>query len=86
MMMRFLQVGCLLVLGSVASSSSVDARSMWEGPCAGRQCTQCGDPNPSGSLCWVGGSNTCQQYGCSAFVVCGPELEYVQCECEPCIT
>ena len=80
MKMRMLQISCLLVLGLVASSASVDAR--WEGPCVGKRCTQCDVPNPSGAVCWTSGS--CQTYGCTAFATCGTNDQYAQCECEPC--
>lgn len=88
MRMRIVQVSCLLVLGFLANSSPVGARSLWEGPCVGRHCTSCSDPDPSGVNCWVGpGSGeqeTCQYYGCAALVVCGENDQYVQCECPPC--
>jgi hypothetical protein len=85
MRIRMLQISCLLVLGLLtASTSQAGARSMWEGPCSGKNCTDCEDPEPSGQYCWVAGTNTCQQYGWSAIYACGEELEYAQCECEPC--
>jgi hypothetical protein len=84
MVMRILQISSLLVLGLVASSSPVDARSMWDGPCSGRYCTSCSAPQPSGQYCWVGGDDGCQDFGCSALYACGPDLEYAQCECDPC--
>lgn len=84
MKMRMLQVSCLLVLGLAANSSEAAARSIWEGPCSGQECTDCSDPYPSGQYCWVGGLNTCQQYGCRALFACGPDLQEAQCECDPC--
>lgn len=83
MVMRMLQISCLLVLGLLVRSSNVDAR--WEGPCTGKHCTTCDDPNPSGDYCWVD-TESCHWYGCTAFAFCGPGNEYVECECEPCIT
>jgi hypothetical protein len=86
MMMRMLQITCVLVLGLLASASRVDAR--WEGPCFGEHCTTCDAPDPSGDSCWVGPGGgeeeTCQYYGCKALRACGEDLLYAQCECEPC--
>lgn len=82
MMLRMVQISCLLVLGLLANSSRVDAS--FEGPCSGRHCTSCADPNPSGTYCWVD-TESCSQYGCDAFAFCGEGNNNVECECAPCI-
>lgn len=88
MMMRMLQITCLLVLGLLVSSSRVDGR--WEGdpPCTGVHCTSCYDPDPSGEFCYVGPdggiTETCKYYGCIALFACGEGGQRAQCECAPC--
>lgn len=88
MKMRMLQISCLLVLSFVARSAPVNASSLFEGDCVGVHCTDCNDPNPSGTSCFVGPGGgeqeTCQFYGCRAIEACGEDLLYAQCECDPC--
>jgi hypothetical protein len=77
MIKRILQIGCLVVLGLVATSRPMEARSMWSGPCVGPDCDQCRGAHIG---CWTE-FGSCQDYGCDAFAFCGEDDGYVQCDC-----